>query len=166
MNSMTELQTKEHLQIPPLDPFQVFCFVCIGNTCRSPMAEALFCYKAKKAGRPLRAVSAGIAANPGEPISEQAIRALQRFGVTSSPDNDYRSHRARQIDRSLIERCDRIITLCKEYLPPLLHAFPEFSSKFECFGSDVADPYGGTDADYERALQQIDAEFRQRFFHE
>ena len=42
-------------------------FVCSGNTCRSPMAEAIFNYYAK--GSDFYAESAGVVANDGEPVA-------------------------------------------------------------------------------------------------
>jgi 16S rRNA (cytosine967-C5)-methyltransferase len=50
-------------------------FVCVGNTCRSPMGEALLNHYGAPFG--IFAFSRGIAANVGEPISENAKKALK-----------------------------------------------------------------------------------------
>ncbi len=52
--------------------------VCTGNTCRSPMAEAIFKDLAARSGKTLEIRSAGIAAPSGSPISPNAAEALKR----------------------------------------------------------------------------------------
>ena len=63
-------------------------FVCTGNTCRSPMAQAVL-----RAHRPdLRVLSAGIATRGGKPIAQNAATALHRAGIENTPANPYESH--------------------------------------------------------------------------
>lgn len=52
--------------------------VCTGNTCRSPMAEAMLRDMARQAGRTLEVRSAGIAAMDGMPPSANAVETLNR----------------------------------------------------------------------------------------
>jgi len=52
--------------------------VCTGNTCRSPMAEAILKDLAARSGKPLDVRSAGIAASNGAPISANAAETLRR----------------------------------------------------------------------------------------
>jgi glycine hydroxymethyltransferase len=54
-------------------------FVCTGNVCRSPMAEALL-RRATRDRSDLRAISAGIGAIYGQPPSSHAVRALNEWG--------------------------------------------------------------------------------------
>nr|HPO36907.1 low molecular weight protein arginine phosphatase [Kiritimatiellia bacterium] len=54
-------------------------FVCSGNTCRSPMAEALF-RLALRPGAPWRAASAGLAAHAGGRACAEAVQAVAEAG--------------------------------------------------------------------------------------
>jgi len=61
-------------------------FVCTGNTCRSPMAEAIARHLIVAGLVPgvapdLFVASAGVAAGDGIPISEDAVAALRRLGI-------------------------------------------------------------------------------------
>ena len=66
-------------------------FVCLGNICRSPLAEAAFRAEAGRAGLQVRADSAGTADyHVGEPPDPRAIRTAARFGI------DIAGYRGRQ----------------------------------------------------------------------
>ena len=67
---------------------KLVCFVCTGNTCRSPMAEAYM------KSRGFEAISRGIAAYEGDPISPLAVLAL-KDGVS------VRHHDGRDTDSSM-----------------------------------------------------------------
>ena len=83
-------------------------FVCTGNTCRSPMAAALyndmqrpreFCTAceecaAEESLTPTNAValSAGLYVSEGAPISEEAVTVLREARVMPVPGNDYPAH--------------------------------------------------------------------------
>jgi protein-tyrosine phosphatase len=58
-------------------------FVCTGNTCRSPMAEAIFRHKVEEAGLfgQIEAGSAGIRAREGDPVTPAALAVLAAHGV-------------------------------------------------------------------------------------
>ena len=64
------------------------CFVCTGNTCRSPMAQAVTNHLAKKLGRDLTAFSRGLYALDGDPIASCAIAALEGAGIEPTADHD------------------------------------------------------------------------------
>ncbi|MCK9912758.1 low molecular weight protein arginine phosphatase, partial [Microbacteriaceae bacterium K1510] len=72
---------------------QRILFVCTGNTCRSPMAEALFRQKATGANLEIR--SAGIAAYEGQKASEYTYQVLVERGITHD-------HQAQRISEDLI----------------------------------------------------------------
>ena len=54
-------------------------FVCTGNTCRSPMAEAIWNAMAVPHGFPA-AKSAGVYAVPGDPATANAVAAAAEYG--------------------------------------------------------------------------------------
>ena len=79
-----------------------FVFVCTGNTCRSPMAEAIM----KQRG--FEAKSAGLFAFPGEPISREAKKVLSEKGI----DFD---HSAQIFNMELGEWADIILTMTESH---------------------------------------------------
>ena len=62
----------------------MIAFVCTGNTCRSPMAEAIFNKIAEEKDLPVRAVSFGLAAVKGMPASKQSVAVCQEIGIDLS----------------------------------------------------------------------------------
>lgn len=128
-------------------------FVCMGNTCRSPMAEGIL--NAEK--RPgIRAFSAGLSAYPGDPVSENAVRALR------SMDIDIHTHTAQPLTRELLSRMDLIIPLTPSYAEILKTAGPEISRKIRgCL--DIPDPYGGSPDVYLLCARQIAEQLDTRF---
>ena len=72
-------------------------FVCSGNTCRSPLAEALFRRLLDESGRnDIEVLSAGTGAYEGSPASEGAYLVAIEAGL------DLSAHRARLLDREAI----------------------------------------------------------------
>ena len=148
---------------------RLVCFVCTGNTCRSPMAEAIFNHIARVPeictacdverllnAKRVRAVSAGLAAF-GEPISAHACEALEEAGIPSLPDNDYKSHTSREIDIETMRCADLVVGISSSHAMRLMAAFPQFASKITCMPQDIPDPYGGSLEDYRACLEKIRA---------
>lgn len=130
-----------------------YLFVCSGNTCRSPMAAALFNHLFGADGR--RAVSAGLVAN-GSPISSGAKNALRRRGIESTPDNDYESHVSRNVTKEDIEKARLVIAVTGFHATRLIMSFPEYATKITVMPEDVEDPYGGSDEEYEKCLASME----------
>ena len=128
------------------------CFVCTGNTCRSPMAAAMLNYLGKGS---YRAVSAGVSAVVGDAISTNAVLALKKAGVPSTSENNYEAHRAVQISEELIERCDKIVAISKRHMMALIYAYPLYADKITVMPKDISDPFMCGEAVYEKCLAEI-----------
>jgi protein-tyrosine-phosphatase len=131
-------------------------FVCTGNTCRSPMAEALFNHR--KGNMDWEARSAGVFANSGSPASGNAIEALRELGI------DLRGHRSQPLTVELIEQANLIVTMTEGHRSHILDCFPEVGNRvclINSFGTskvpaDVSDPFGGSLNTYKRTRDEID----------
>ena len=146
---------------------RLVCFVCSGNTCRSPMAEAVFnhislapeicsaCDIEKLLNaKNIRAMSAGLAAF-GEPISENAVIALEEAGIPSLPNNDYKSHTSREIDTDTMKKAELVVGITSSHAMRLMAMFPQYASKITCMPKDISDPWGGSLDDYRECLSEI-----------
>lgn len=134
---------------------QRILFVCTGNTCRSPMAEALF--RSKVAGTPLEVRSAGVAAYNGQPASEYAHQVLEERSITYS-------HQAQRVTDELISWADLILTMTGSHKSVIANYFPSALEKVytlrEYIGvegtEDIGDPFGGRVEEYRKCAAEIE----------
>lgn len=124
--------------------------VCIGNICRSPMAEAILA-----AALPGMTVSSvGIGALIGYPADETAQQLMLARGL------DISGHRARQASREIVQRADMILVMDHQQRKYLEETYPGTTGKIFRLGEfskrDVPDPYRKSQNAFEDALALID----------
>ena len=127
-------------------------FVCTGNTCRSPMAAALFNKIAVERNLDVRIESAGLFAVEGEPASSEAVIAMKKYGI------DLLGHHAQPINTELLEKSDLILTMTaahKMVLEPSAQGKTFTLCEYAGIDGDIDDPYGGDTEEYENCAQQL-----------
>ena len=135
-------------------------FVCTANICRSPSAEGVMRRVLEKKGlRHIRVESAGTHDyHVGKPPFPAAVEAAKKLGI------DITGRVARRVRQSDFEDFDLILALDRSHLSMLRAQAPtrykekielllDYSDKYQ--GQDVPDPFGGTEQDFDRALEMI-----------
>ena len=147
------LQEKKKTENKKDDRLRV-CFVCTGNTCRSPMAAAVLNHLAPER---FTATSAGLCASGGKDMSRGAQIALESMGVKVP------AHISRPFTETTAKDNDIIIAMTGAHLMTLMQAFPEYMSKFEVMPHEISDPFGMDDEAYKKCLDEIVRGIKERF---
>lgn len=121
--------------------------VCIGNVCRSPIAQGLL----RNALPDLTVSSAGLAAVVGAPADPLAV------AVTAAAGIDVSGHRAQQLIAAHVAAADLVLVMDEAQKSTLQLRYPEFSGRVfrlgDRVGGDVADPWGQPRQAFEQAFR-------------
>jgi RpiB/LacA/LacB family sugar-phosphate isomerase len=134
-------------------------FICTGNVCRSPMAEALFRREARGRGA-FRVLSAGLGAMDGQPPTAHSIEAMRKLGV------DISEQRSRMLTADLVRQADYIFGMTHNHVDTVALLYPaaaektfllrEFDDTLESYEKDIGDPIGSSYEVYEECRDQIE----------
>ena len=126
--------------------------VCVGNICRSPMAEALL-KSALRGQDGITVESAGLGALVGYPADDYALELMEEAGENIS------EHRARQIHPDMVTDADLVLVMEARQKRAIDDADPTARGKVHRLGEwqdrDIDDPYRQDKAAFAEALEEI-----------
>jgi protein-tyrosine phosphatase len=141
-------------------------FVCTGNTCRSPMAagiarkmlaERLGCRVGELRNRGIVVESAGTFGGASG-AADHAIEAMRRRGA------DISRHHSRPLTQEHVHRADYVFAMTEAHVDAVIRTAPSSRDRvFLLLGDqDLADPFGGSEEQYEHCAQTIEQALEKR----
>ena len=145
------------LPAPRTEGRYALALVCLGNICRSPMADVVLAERVEEAGLSGRVTvaSAGTGGwHVGEPMDRRAAATLAAAGYDAS------RHRARQFGAAWLEEFDLVLAMDGQNLVDIggadhrVRLFRDFDPEEP--GGEVPDPYYGGGAGFEEVLTMVE----------
>lgn len=131
-------------------------FVCQGNVCRSPLAAAYFDSRLRERGSEIEVRSAGLDTTPGKEAHPLATAVARQNNLS------LQTHVTTSLSRELVAGADLILVMELVQSSTLLQKHPEATGKVVELGyfnnglsTEIADPFGGTKADFEVCYKAI-----------
>lgn len=119
--------------------FNTILIVCVGNICRSPIAERLLQQKIKKQGIDTHVSSAGLGALVGQGADEYAIEVMKENCI------DGTAHRARQLDNEMVKQNELILVMENWQQKEIESLYPYARGRVHLLGkwgeAEISDPY-------------------------
>jgi protein-tyrosine-phosphatase len=151
---------ENHVLSLPVSAPGTIVTVCTANICRSPMAAALLQHALAAEQEPLKSlkvISAGVAARPGEPVSENSVLALKKVGI------DLSQHRSQPLTQQMLDEALAVLCMTESHramiqvqaepVPRNLFLFRQFMPGDG--DREIGDPYGGPLRVYEAARDEM-----------
>jgi protein-tyrosine-phosphatase len=137
-------------------------FVCSGNTCRSPLAEAIAREMISGSGRTdISVSSAGTQAWDGSPASDGSLLVGMERGL------DLSTHRSRRITSEILAATDLVLVMAPSHLAHVKELDPSANVYLlggfvsgDSPGSTVQDPFGGDLAAYRETADDLERELQ------